>query len=83
MRITETWRLRFILITAGVALGFIAKWLAGHYQEPAGNGNPPAEQAVRRVIDVTPPRLRQNPAFPLANSLLRHPTVPSWNVGEY
>ena len=71
MRIAKTWRLRFILIASGLAIGFLAKWVAGHYQESPGKRNPDADQPVRRVIDSAPAHPPPNCPSPLAKSFIR------------
>ena len=54
----KSWRLRLIIIACGLALGFIAKWFAGHYkaqeENPPGDGDKPARQVAQS--DMVIPR---------------------------
>ena len=54
----KSWRLRLIIIACGLALGFIAKWFAGHYkaqeENPPGDGDKPPRQVAQS--DMVIPR---------------------------
>lgn len=50
------WRTRFVLLALGLAIGFLAKWFAGHYQQPENGlpaeGDTPKRKVVRLDHDL-------------------------------
>ncbi len=81
MRINKTWRLRFILITSGLALGLIAKWIAGHYRDSQDRLDP--DQPVRQVIESAPIPSRQHYPLLAASPLVHPPKASRGSGGEY
>ena len=81
MRINKTWRLRFILITSGLALGFLAKWIAGHYDPSQEPPLPDQGKTVRQVIKFVPNPFHQ-PSLILAAAPLGHPWNSSSSTGD-
>jgi hypothetical protein len=50
----RTWRLRLMIIASGVALGFLAKWVAGHYSNPPENKPPAGSNPKLNYVQLQP-----------------------------
>ncbi len=54
-----SWRLRLIIIAFGLALGFFAKWISGHYNAPRDGDKPARQVALHGLViprQTPPPR---------------------------